>query len=365
MRILYDGNLYASQMIGGVNRYFSNIIARLPKYIYPTLTSFYCKDKTNYPSHPNLKLREFHKFRPQRISYKVSESYFRWLNSYQKFDIAHPTYYFPLTQQPFSKYTFPLVITVHDMIHEIFSDSMDPQGYTILKKREAIEAADTLICVSKNTKNDLLKCYPHVADKVVVIYEASELCEQQSYGTEPVPARRYFLYVGSRTKVYKNFDTLLIAFAKAFKINPDILLCVVGAPFNDFEQQMITELGLVDRIQHYHYASDTHLAKLYRCSVAFVYPSLYEGFGIPPLEAMACGTVVIASNSSSVPEVVGDAGILFEPKSVSHLTDILLNLLDSPIERDRLIEKGKERSQKFSWDETAAQTLMVYRSLVN
>ena len=94
-------------------------------------------------------------------------------------------------------------------------------------------------------------------------------------------------------------------------------------------------------------SSDRVLAKLYRCSVAFVYPSLYEGFGIPPLEAMSCGTPVIASNTSSIPEVVGDAGILFDPKSSDDLADILLALLDSPIECDRLIKKGYERSKLF------------------
>ena len=93
---------------------------------------------------------------------------------------------------------------------------------------------------------------------------------------------------------------------------------------------------------------DRHLAKLYRCSLGFVYPSLYEGFGIPPLEAMSCVTPVIASSTSSIPEVVGDAKILFNPKSSADLADILLSLSNSPIKRDLLIQKGYQKSQEFS-----------------
>lgn len=241
---------------------------------------------------------------------------------------------------------------------------MDPEGDTTRAKQSAIQAADAVICISENTKNDLLKYFPAAESKTTITHLASEFSGDWAYGDETIPSRPYFLYVGSRDKEYKNFDTLLIAFSKAASVNPDILLCVVGSPFNDEEEEQITELKLTDRMQHYRYASDTHLAKLYRCSVAFVYPSLYEGFGIPPLEAMACGTVVVASNSSSIPEVVGDAGILFEPKAAQDLADILLNLLDSPSERDRLIARGHHRRQQFSWDRTAAQTVEVYRSLL-
>jgi glycosyltransferase involved in cell wall biosynthesis len=364
MRILYDGQIYAYQTTGGISRYFANIIDRLPQDAHLTINAIHCTDKPYYPAHPNLTVQEYRGFRPTRVSNRIRPHYFRWLNDRQTFDILHPTYYFRLTQTPFSQTHQPLVITVHDMIHELFADSIDPKGYTIRAKQDAIQAADAIICVSENTKNDLLKYFPEAESKTTVILLASEFSDDWTYGDEAVPSQPYFLYVGSRDKSYKNFDTLLIAFSKATSINPDIFLCVVGSPFSDEEKQQITELKLTNQIQHYRYASDTHLAKLYRCSVAFVYPSLYEGFGIPPLEAMACGTVVVASNSSSIPEVVGDAGILFEPKAARDLADILLNLLDSPSDRDRLIAKGHDRHQRFSWDKTAAQTVEVYRSLL-
>jgi glycosyltransferase involved in cell wall biosynthesis len=364
MKIFYDGQIYAGQTAGGINRYFANIIDRLPIYAQPTLSVPYRKNKLHYPQHPNIKLQEFRGFRPHRISHRLRSNYFRWLQSRQSYDIFHPTYYDLLTNEPCSNRNGALVVTVHDMIPELFAAQMDPEGYTTTIKQQAIHAAQKLICVSENTKRDLLEIYPEVAPKVVVIYEASELSSTQANGDEPVPAAPYFLYVGSRTKEYKNFDTLLVAFSKASSINPEIRLCVVGSPFNRAEEELIAELKLSDLIHHYCYASDSHLAKLYHCSVAFVYPSLYEGFGIPPLEAMACGTVVIASNSSSIPEVVGDAGILFEPKAISDLADIMLHMLDSPSDRDQMIAKGHARHQQFSWEATATQTVEVYRSLL-
>jgi glycosyltransferase involved in cell wall biosynthesis len=364
MKILYDGQIYAAQTAGGINRYFGNLIDRLPQDIHPTLTAPYRKNKLHYPSNPNLSLKEYRGFRPHRLSHPVRQRYFQWIGDRTPHDILHPTYYNRLTNQPFSQISHPLVITVYDMIHEIFAEAIEPSGVTIREKKDAIESADALLCISESTKTDLIKYFPSVESKITVTYLASEFSGDLAYGDEPIPSQPYFLFVGSRAKAYKNFDTLLIAFSKAASVNPDICLCVVGSHFDAEEQAQIEELNLTDRIQHYLYADDNHLAKLYRCSIAFVYPSLYEGFGIPPLEAMACGTVVVASNSSSIPEVVGDAGILFEPKAAKDLADILLHLLDSPSVRDRLIAKGHQRRQEFSWDKTATQTVDVYRSLL-
>jgi glycosyltransferase involved in cell wall biosynthesis len=249
------------------------------------------------------------------------------------------------------------------MIHELFAETMDPKGQVSEMKRKAILSAQSILCISENTKKDLLEVYPVPEEKVSVTHLASEINASLSHGSELVPSRPYYLYVGGRFG-YKNFDGLLAAFAKAVSVRPEIVLCVVGSPFNETEEKLIADLKLTDHIEHYRHASDGHLSKLYRCSVAFVYPSLYEGFGIPPLEAMSCGTAVVASNCSSIPEVVGDAGLLFDPKSTTDLADILLLLLDNSVERDRLIDKGYERAKTFSWDKTAAQTINVYRSVV-
>ena len=189
---------------------------------------------------------------------------------------------------------------------------MDANGSHREMKRKAILAAQKVICISENTKKDLLERYPIPEENVIVTYLASELDSSLAYGSEPVPERPYFFYVGGRTN-YKNFDRLLIAFSKVVSEHDDLALCVVGSPFKEDEERLIHDLGLEDCIEHYGYVDDRHLAKLYRCSLAFVYPSLYEGFGIPPLEAMACGTVAIVANSSSLPEVVGMQGYSLTP----------------------------------------------------
>lgn len=363
MRIIYDGQIYL-QPLGGINRYFNNLIDRLPENFTPVVTTC-TKPGLQFPNHPNLKTFFYPRFgfRPGRLSYWLEKYYFRYVTS-DLFELAHPTYYSLLTQQPVNNYRCPVVLTVHDMIHEIFAEQMDPTGQQAQAKWQAVLAAQAILCVSENTKKDLIEWYSIPESKITVTHLASELNANMAYGSEPVPLRPYYLYVGGRAW-YKNFDSLLLAFAKVVSVQTDIALCIVGSPFNDTEGRLIGELNLMDRIEHYEYPSDTHLAKLYRCSIGLVYPSAYEGFGIPLLEAMSCQTAVIASNCSSIPEVVGDAGILFEPKLIDDLADIMLSLVDDPIKRDRLIDKGYQRSHTFSWDQTAAQTIDVYRSVSN
>lgn len=363
MRILYDGQIYSYQTAGGINRYFSNIIARLPKHFNPAIITEQSRE-VNYPKHPNLKTFNYRKFRPERIHCIYRKYYYKAISLFKSFDIAHPTYYSLVTQQEMNTYQAPVVLTVYDMSHELFSAQLDPSGEHIEMKRRAIFAAQAIICISENTKKDLLAKYSLPENKIIVTYLATEIDASISYGSQPIPTQPYYLYVGSRAS-YKNFDGLLSAFAKAVSVQPDIKLCVVGAPFNKTEEKLIANFQLGDRIESYGYVSDSHLAKLYRSSVAFVYPSLYEGFGIPPLEAMSCGTVVVACNCSSIPEVVGDAGLLFDPRCTNDLADILLFLLDNPTERERLIARGHQRTEAFSWNKTVAQTLDVYRSVSN
>lgn len=363
INILYDGQIYASQVAGGISRYFKNLIEKLPNSINPVLTTCQILG-INYPSHSNLKTFHYQRFgfRPGRVSYWLEPYYFKAVNYLNTFDVIHPTYYSLLSQQDISRCRYPIVLSVWDMIHEIFPEQMDANGRHREMKRKAILAAQKIICISENTKKDLLERYSIPRENVTVTHLASELDISLSYGSEPVPECPYFLYVGSRAN-YKNFNRLLIAFSKIISSHEHLALCVVGSPLTKDEEKLIHEFGLESHINYYGYVNDRHLAKLYRCSIAFIYPSLYEGFGIPPLEAMACGTVAVVADSSSLPEVVGDAGLLFDPQSTDELIDQLRFVLDHSIERDRLINAGKTREKEFSWDKTTAQTLEVYRSV--
>jgi glycosyltransferase involved in cell wall biosynthesis len=369
MRILYDGEIYEWQAAGGINRYFASVIGGLPRDFRPSLLASRARE-VNFPSHPNLTVCEYGRRYPrlEGLSYRlglytsrlrdrlVTERLMRG-----RFDVFHPTYYTLLTKRPAGSGRAPTVLTVWDMIHELFPAEMDPTGEHADRKRRAILAAERIICISENTKKDLLERYPVPEGKVAVTYLASGIDISMSGGPEPVPARPYFLYVGSRSR-YKNFDGLLRAFARAAAARGNLALCVVGPPFTADEEGQLAALRLAGRVEHYGQPADPHLAKLYRHSLALVYPSRYEGFGIPPLEAMSCGTVAVVSDASSLPEVVGDAGVMFDPRADEELTDILLALAADEALRRGLIEKGRRRAEGFGWGKTVAQTVEVYRS---
>jgi glycosyltransferase involved in cell wall biosynthesis len=361
MRILYDGYTFQMQAAGGINRYFAKIISGLPCDYSPILLAG-DKRGANWPHHPKLQILSYRHFRPWRISRVVEKAYLSKLIC-QKYDLIHPTYYELLAQQEMGFCRSPIVLTVYDMIHERFSESLDPTGAQAALKRNAVLAAQSIICISHHTKKDLIELYPDIEDKIHVIHLASGIDETLSHGDQIVPEQPFFLYVGSRNS-YKNFDGFLNSCAKVAQKMQDFALCVVGPAFTEDEQERITELGLTRYVKHYGQPDDHHLAKLYRCSAAFVYPSLYEGFGIPPLEAMSCGAVVVAASNSSIPEVVGDAALLFDAMHEDELTDILKAVLSHAVPREPLIAKGFIRAQQFTWEKTVTQTLEVYSSTV-
>ena len=351
-----------AQVTGGITRYFASLISRLPEDCVPIVTTIR-RPQVNFPVHKNLTVFHYTKFRPASVSNRLQKYFFRAATALNRFDIAHPTYYFLITGRELSHYRCPLVITVWDMINELFPKETDAGGEQAAQKRKAVMTAQAILCISENTKKDLLEQYAVPESKITVTPLASELNESQSHGPERVPSIPYFLYVGSRVS-YKNFSLLLRAFAKAVSARPSIGLCVVGGVFTSEEMRIIAGLRLQEKVFQVGYVSDSQLAKLYRCSVAFIYPSLYEGFGIPLLEALSCGTPVVASNRSSIPEVVGDAAVLFNPSLINELVDILLLLLDHPAERERLIARGFKRAEAFSWNKTVEQTMTVYRSFM-
>lgn len=363
MKILYDGQTYGQQAAGGINRYFANLISRLPDHYYPTVTTCYRRE-LHYPQHQNLKTAFFQRFgfQPGRLNYWLEKQYFRAVEDFGKFDLLHPTYYSLLTRRQLFGSKLPIVLTVYDMIHEIFADQLDPTGEFAAFKRNAILSAQRVLCISEHTKQDLLERISIPEEQVSVIHLATELRSELADPSAKTPEAPYFLYVGGRSG-YKNFNVLLKAFARIQ--SAELQLCVVGSPFNLEEQRHITNLGLEQQIIHYEKVNDAQLARLYQLSLALVYPSLYEGFGIPPLEAMACGTAVIAGNRSSIPEIVGDAGLLFDPQDSDALVERLLWIANQPIARANLIQKGQQQMQQFSWEQTVTKTVQVYQDLIS
>jgi len=367
MDIFYDGAIYSIQKFGGINRYFKNLIDHLPDDMSSTLVAT-CSPE-GLPTRAKCLVRKAPKatswFKPLRKSIEAKKCR-RTLQAVAP-RIVHPTYYWSLTRSSYDEQKrYPVVLTVHDFIHERFHKSIRHSGKQIEWKKQAIERSDAIICVSHSTLEDLSHFYPSAVAKARVIHLADELSNTSNErGPDPEIATcresdNYFLYVGGREN-YKNFSALLKSFRIVVAANSELRMVCVGSAFTDVEQSLIAELHLSENVENLGRVSDARLVELYEQSIAFVYPSLYEGFGIPLLEAMGCDTVVLASNRSSFPEVIGDAGILFDPTDEQDMASAMLTVADNSDLRRELQAKGKAQHAKFSWERVAESTADVYR----
>ena len=371
MRVLYDGAIYSVQTAGGINRYFAELISRLPADWSPIMATAAIPE-VHFPEHGGMQWQQCGTYQGLKpwVKWRRRRFFQRCYASVDA-DVVHPTSYRLLSNQPLTSLRQPLVVTVYDMIHERFPDLLDRRRRNARQKRAAILAAKRIICISESTRRDLLELYPEVEDRVSVIHLAANLggtTEITLPGEELARSPRdfqdrspYFLYVGSRA-AYKNFDRLLRAMQAVVQSHPQVRLVVAGARLTNHEQQQIAALGLCDHVEALTSVTDDQLRALYHHSLALVYPSRYEGFGIPVLEAMACQTVVVAADTSSIPEVAGDAARLFQPLDTDELADILKDLLAHPEQRQPLIERGLQRVRQFSWDKTASATWNVYQA---
>ena len=279
----------------------------------------------------------------------------------QDLDIFHPTYY----TAGVLKFVRdkPLVITVYDMIHELFPEQYADDPY-LASKRELLRRADKIIAISNNTKRDLKKIYKIQDDKIEVIHLGPSF---QRYNLEAerdssVPDE-YILFVGNR-KGYKNFNTFINSVAPLLKKHKNLkILCAGSQPFNNDEKELFQKQNLSKRIHHFS-ASDDFLIKLYKMAMAFVFPSLYEGFGIPILEAFSAGCPVACSNVSSFPEVAGDAAVFFDPHDEESMHNSIDALISDKDLREEMTAKGYERLKMYSWEKTADRTKKLYMSLL-
>jgi glycosyltransferase involved in cell wall biosynthesis len=230
-------------------------------------------------------------------------------------------------------------------------------------KHAAVRRADHIVCISETTRQDAIRLLGIAPERSTVIYLGCSLDTPVTpLAPEATPAP-CILYVGVRSG-YKNFLVLLEAFAasKSLPRTVDLVACG-GRPFSPEERRRIEELGVAGRVRQMG-GSDRLLDAYYRAALAFVYPSRYEGFGIPPLEAMAVGCPVACSDAGSIREVVGDAGAYFEPDDVEGLRTILERLAEDRAYAAELRVKGFAQIQKYSWERCAEETLQLYQRLL-
>lgn len=343
MNIIYDNTIFNLQKYGGIPRYFSEIIKRISEY-----------DDANVSVFKGLSIlqRRFLKLNNVLLDYKLL---------WHKYDIYHPTYYSSLVKK---RKDIKIIITVYDMIHELYSSKFKILDNGIDTKKKSILNADHIICISMTTKKDLMKIYNIKDEHISVTYLGISLNNSDFLSARFDKSKKpYLLYVGRRPD-YKNFKILLKAF-NALNLKKDFdLVCFGGGMFSKNELVEFKKLQIEDSIK-YTEGSDEVLRSYYKNAHISIYPSLYEGFGFPVLEAMSNNCMVIASNGGSIPEIAGDAAMLFSPDNADELSFSIKQAINDSHLREEYIKKGRERARLFSWDKTALETYNVYGKVLN
>ena len=280
------------------------------------------------------------------------------LSAPNRSDVVHHTYYDAayLTRGGSDSLR---VTTVYDMIPELLPENF-PDGNPHLDKRAYVEAADLVLCISESTKNDLLDVYGPVRAPIRVI----PLGVDPRFGhTSPRPARfpeRYVLFVGNRGG-YKDFSVLAEAFAAARLPDDVALMAVGGGRFTEEELRLLGRLGLAAQARQAALRDD-EMPGAYAHAVCFVFPSRYEGFGLPTVEAMAAGSPVVLADTSSNPEVGGDVALYFDPGDAEGLSRLLQAVWEDPADRAHRALRGRDRARLFTWANTARLTAAAYRA---
>lgn len=369
MKVAFDQQIFVNQVYGGVSRYFCELATNLSstdnidvRVVAPMYVNSYLK---NIPEETLLgfssPMSHWLLNNPRKL---VSKAMSNMILNYIKPDIIHETYYL---EAPAGSNQTTRVITLHDMIHEKFREHFHSNDKTIQNKKAAINRADHIICVSESTKRDAIEMLGIRPEKISVVHLGFHLMQDsnklQSKKITDLNIKPYLLYVGSR-KGYKNFQRLLMAYAESSMLKSEFnLICFGGGKFNNQELSLFSKLNLTTMQVIQQSGNDEVLAKLYKNASIFVYPSLYEGFGIPPLEAMSYGCPVVCSNVSSIPEVVGDAGYYINPMDINNIKTSIEDVLNNQEIKNTLISKGEERLNHFSWQKCANQTYEVYKDL--
>ena len=352
MRILYDHQIFSYQNYGGVSRYFCELMKRIPSDLYFTSikysNNYYLKEVESIvykPFFPNLDW-----YKKPRMMLELGKIHSLNVIKKNEFDVLHLTHY---ESYACDKTHQPIVTTYHDKLFSSFAYN----ARTIREQKKCFNRVDHVIAISKNTKKDLMDLFNYPEEKITVIYHGVNIpCESR----KTIVDGTYILYVGARFG-YKNFKLFLEAFANLE--NKDIKLFCAGPLFNNDEMEMINKLKLTGRIMQKR-VTDIELEALYQNAILFCFPSLYEGFGMPLLEAMANGCPIACSCASSFPEIAGDAAIYFNAENRDSIVLKLESIISSVELQESLRSKGLERVKQFSWDKCVEKHMELYRSLV-
>lgn len=355
----FDEQIFALQTYGGISRMFAELARQfiadpdlgvdlLP--LNAPVINRYLLDNPQLKAH--LAVRD------ADHEYRSLIRYFMRVQPRRGQDIVHNTFYLPhgLVQYPRAK----RIVTVHDMIPERMPETRRRLDFLTLK-RHYVSRADHIICVSEATRNDMLDVYGPIEAPISVVHHGVDPVFRPGL---PKPASLpddYIVFVGNRGS-YKDADVLMQAFGAVRDDFPHLtLLFVGGGSFTKDEQERLAALGIQDHVQHIS-LRDNEMPGAYGNAEVCVFPSRFEGFGLPALEAMACGTPTLLANATSLPEVGGNAARYFIAGDPEDLAYQLTDLLTNSDARVSIRGAGIERAAGFTWRRAAEGTLAVYRS---
>ena len=354
-KIIYDNIIYSLQKTGGISKYWTELIKRISKK--KKITFYELENNNLFRKKINIKC-----LKETGITFKILR-YLPFLKELPSRSIFHSSYLRTSLQKNVINIT-----TIHDFTYEYFEKGM-PRFIHSLQKNLSIRRADGIICVSDNTKNDLFKFFPNLNKKKVKrIYNGVENTFFQirnlrqkiiNKKLKNLSQKKIILFVGDRRKTYKNFF-LTVDIVNLLK-KEFVLVCIGGEKINHIEKNLINN-KIPGRFYHFTTVSSEKLNQIYNISFCLVYPSLYEGFGLPVIEAMKAGCPVISTKNSSIKEIAKDAAILINKVNKENFVKSI-NLINDTNLRNSLIKKGLKRSKIFSWDKCAEETLKFYEEI--
>ena len=369
IKVLVDGIAYGTQQIGGISRCFTETLSRIGHKNNDIKVILHLPRRPPAMVIPSAEWIQrindvdLKATRLQKMAGALSKARIRMLRPH----IFHSTYY---TRPYWSG--LKSVVTVHDFIHEQYPTLLGDAPRISAQKKAVIESADAIVAVSNSTRESILRHTKADATKITTVqHGVSDVFLTPVPSAEEVEdclarhniGRPYWLYIGKRWS-YKNFATLLRAFIRIASQTDGYLVSVGGeVSLEPWQFDLVIRNRLEHRVRLLRGTDDLELKILYSGAAGFVFPSLMEGFGIPLLEAMACGTPIIASDIPVFHEVAANAAVYFDPHDGEALADAMLGILEEDV-RQPLIGIGHRRVQRFSWDTAAQQMGKIYQSLL-
>jgi glycosyltransferase involved in cell wall biosynthesis len=355
MQALYDAHIFSSQRLGGVSRHYYEL--------FKGMQQLGCKVKVaglfvknHYLLSDNQYKKSFIYDPLQTLAFVNRILLKQALSRIDKNTVFHPSYPSSYIARDILSVK-KVVFTIHDMI-------VEKEGCISADKRHFAQNSSRIIAVSEATKRDIVELWGIDPDKIAVVYHAPSLRREIARQPSTSLPNNYLLYVGNRDG-YKNFTPFVRAIAPLLKNDSDLYLVYAGrSNFSKKEGLLFQQLGIEQKIISVRKPSDNELAYLYCRAKAFAFPSLNEGFGIPILEAWACGTPLILSDNPCFKEIAAEAGHYFTPDSEDSIRNTVEEVLSNTSLQTDLIRKGKSRLRLFSWEKAIGQTHKVYQSLL-